>query len=293
MPQTAQPKVPAVAPGARKGILHRPVTWELKELSAKERTFEGYLSTWDLDLGGDRVIRGAFKDWIKGWEASGRVVPLLDGHNYWSIRSAVGKLLKAREDSVGLLTKWRVIDGDDGDAALDRLEGGIIETMSMGYEPLDYKYEKDEEGERMTRILSKVALREGSLVIFPMNPNALIDLDSVKAMTAAAGETDPRTLQEMDRVELRRLASKIGLLLRNPDRKAGTKGEADEQDSGGDDPTDPPAPEPASTAAGDPDLSQDDPPSGEPEGTKGKRQEEEEYPYTEALQMRLQRVLGR
>lgn len=274
-------------------IAHRAIPWELKALDEKARTFEGYLSTWDVDLGGDVVHRGAFADAIKQWKASGEVIPLLDGHNYWSIRSAVGKLLEAKEDRTGLWTKWGVIRGDDGDAALDRLEGGVITKMSMGYEPTEFKYEKDPESDRMMRHLTKVGLREGSLVIFPMNPNAAIDLDSIKAFTFAAAEQDPALLSEMDRKALRRLASKVGLLLRNP-AAAGTKqnGDAADDDSQDDPPgtADGGAP-PADDAAAAP-SGGDAPQDGGSSQDDGNGTPEVKYEYTEALLERLSRTLS-
>lgn len=284
-----------IATPRRQLITHRALAWQLKELNTRSRTFEGYLSTWDADLGGDIVHRGAFAESLKQWKASGDVIPLLDGHNYWSIRSAVGKLLDAKEDRTGLWTKWGVINGDDGDAALDRLEGGVITKMSMGYEPTEFSYEKDEESQRMMRHLTKVGLREGSLVIFPMNPNAAIDLDSIKAFTFAAAEQDPALLTEMDRKALRRLASKVGLLLRNPAAGAGTKQDGAPADDGSqDDPTgtaDGGTP-PADPAAGEPsggDAPQD---GGGSPNDDGNQEPETKYEYSEALLERLKRTLS-
>lgn len=288
-----------IAAPRRSVIAHRAFSWALKDLNTRERTFEGYLSTWDVDLGGDVVHRGAFAETLKEWKSSGEVIPLLDGHNYWSIRSAVGRLVEAKEDRTGLWTKWFVINGDDGDAALDRLEGGVITKMSMGYEPLDFKYERDEEAQRMMRHLTRVGLKEGSLVIFPMNPNAAIDLDSIKAFTFAAAEQDPALLSEMDRKALRRLASKVGLLLRNPATGAGTKQEGETDDGVQDDPTGsadggaPPA-DPAAAAPSGGDAPQDGGSTQvEGEGSSGAEPEgQKAYEYVEALQERLKRTLS-
>ena len=47
-------------------------------LDEDSRTFEGLAATWDLDLGGDVIHRGAFKRTLEEWQKAGSVIPLLD-----------------------------------------------------------------------------------------------------------------------------------------------------------------------------------------------------------------------
>src|SRR5690554_4225298 len=137
---------------------------EIKEVNVEERTFEGLAATWDLDLGGDIIKQGAFKKTIREWKRSKRVLPLLDSHNYFSVRDAVGKLVDAKETPDGLWTKWRIVPGPDGDEVLNRLRpdgefGSYIDSMSIGYRPLKWEYSDtvDEEmGEERVRILKEI-----------------------------------------------------------------------------------------------------------------------------------------
>lgn len=154
---------------------------EVKQLDEEARTFEGLASTWDLDLGNDVIKRGAFRETIKEWKESGRVLPLLDSHNWFSVRDAVGKLLEAKETEDGLWTRWKIVPGQDGDEILARLRpdedsGPFVDSMSIGYVPVEWAMDE----ETGIRTLKKVDLHEVSLVLFPMNPEARIDSATVK-----------------------------------------------------------------------------------------------------------------
>lgn len=165
--------------------------FEVKAVDDDERTFEGYASTWDLDLGDDVIHRGAFKDTLGEWEQSGNAMPLLNSHNYFDIMSGVGQMIAAKEDKKGLWTKWEVIDGPDGDAVLARMRPSrrtgkaVIGSMSIGYVPTKFDFEESEQSAYgQIRNLRKVSLREVSLVLFPMNPKATIDVATVKSAIA-------------------------------------------------------------------------------------------------------------
>ncbi len=89
---------------------------------------------------------------------------------------------------------------------MNRLKGGYIDSMSIGYSPVKWEMESSDTarwGE--IRHLKEVELREVSLVLWPMNPGARINLDSVKAALSTIEDTKA----------LRGLASHIGSLLRN------------------------------------------------------------------------------
>lgn len=163
------------------------VPFEVKEVDPGSRTFEGLASTWDLDLGDDVIHRGAFKDTLAAWRKSPNALPLLNSHDQWNIFSALGQMVDARETTKGLLSQWEVIDGPDGDAALTRLRPSkrtgraVIGSMSIGYIPIKFDFEdSDDSRYGQIRNLRKVDLKEVSLVIFPMNPEAVINAESVK-----------------------------------------------------------------------------------------------------------------
>lgn len=196
------------------------VPFEIKGDSLDDdlHTFEGMASTWDLDLGGDVIHRGAFKKTLKEANDSGRVIPLLDSHHYMSVRSVLGKMLDAKETAQGLWAKFAVIDGPDGEEVWRRLKAGLVSALSIGYRPI--KTEEPTESERLQgvwRHLKEVALKEISLVLWPMNPGAQIDLESAKTMILEFQAKD--ALNEEETTQLQDLMFAISELV-----EADTKG---------------------------------------------------------------------
>jgi HK97 family phage prohead protease len=174
---------------------------------------------------------GAFKRWIGNFRsAKDSYVPLIDSHDGWSIFNVFGHLDDADERLTGktlkheldngktlevkemfLDTDWQVIDGPDGDRVLDRLRPGSIRKMSMGYEAKNWDNLTLADG-GLVRRLKEVAISEGSLVVFPMNPAAEVDLSTVKGFLE---DLDGETLDDNDRATLTALQKEIGALLTN------------------------------------------------------------------------------
>lgn len=193
--------------------------FSVKAVDAEARTFEGLASTWDLDLGGDVIHRGAFKKTIGDWRATGRVLPLIDQHNYGSVRSVVGKMMEAKETKDGLVAKFEVIKGADGDEVLARLEGGYVDGLSIGYRAIKVDYATEaEQLEGIFRHLKEVELREVSVVIWPMNIGARIDTDSIKALI---GRYEGRDLDEDEKAEVTSLREKLDALLESEEQHEG------------------------------------------------------------------------
>ena len=180
-------------------------SFAVKATDDAARTFTGLASTWDLDEGGDIVEKGAYTRTLDHWRAQGgkRIIPLIDQHNYGSVRRVVGKLIDAKETDAGLETTWQVVEGVDGDEVMTRLKGGFINGLSIGYEVV----QADDEQKTVNgvteyvRHLRELKLYEVSLVIWGMNENALIDTSSVKARLNAARNGDI-PLSDEERVKL-------------------------------------------------------------------------------------------
>lgn len=203
---------------------------EVKQVDIGGRTFEGLAATWDRDLGGDIIEKGAFRKTIREWKKSGRILPLLDSHNWFSVRDTVGKLIAAEERDEGLWTKWLIVPGTDGDEILARLRsddehGAFIDSMSIGYRPVKFKIidpgeeDKEEEFSEPTRLLQEIELHEVSLVLFPMNPAARIDSASVKTMAGTIRlmlDRCPEELKEEARRALRCELDGIGPVNTDP-----------------------------------------------------------------------------
>lgn len=257
-------------------------------IDEEKRTFEGLLSVWGPDLGDDVMHRGAFKKTLSEWKKSNDAIPLLNSHNHFDVLSSFGQLIEAKETDDGLWTKWEVIPGADGDRILDRIRPGSngrapVSKMSIGYEPMKFDFEQSDSA-RFGRLrnLREVNLKEGSLVLFPMAPGARVDTSTVKSWIDDANDLDPASLTPEIKTELRRLSSRIGLLLSGKAKPTGTTPDPDPSNpttsddpgaQGGGNPTEKTPPAPPATAP-------KDPPTPEAEG-KGA------YLYGDALQQRF------
>lgn len=144
--------------------------YELKA-DAEGWTFTAYASTFgNVDHGGDRIERGAFKATLKD---PNRDRPLLWQHMQ---SEPIGREMSIREDEKGLIGTWQIIDTQRGSDAYKLLKAGVIRSMSIGYIPR--KSQPDESGD--VRVIKEIDLLENSVVSVPMNDQARIQ--SVKAM---------------------------------------------------------------------------------------------------------------
>jgi HK97 family phage prohead protease len=192
---------------------HLIAPFEVKARSDSARTFEGLAAAFSLDLGGDVIHPGAFTKSLSTWKGGGQVIPLLDMHapklnpTHSVTRHTLGKLVDAEEVKEGLWSKFQVARTTAGQDLMALLEDGMVEALSVGFNPVGAK--RDAKG---IRHISDLVLGEISVVTFGMNTDALIDLESVKSMLVGM---EPGSLSKAERAELRRLASRIGSLLRS------------------------------------------------------------------------------
>ena len=133
----------------------------------------GYASTWDVDLGGDVVHRGAFTDSLQ----SGTKVKFLYAHDPGQL---VGKPVELREDDRGLFGRFVLSRTRLGHDVHQLLVDGCLDSFSIGF--LAKEHDFDEKAK--VRNLRKVELLECSLVALPMNPRATVT--GVKAEDYAA-----------------------------------------------------------------------------------------------------------
>lgn len=144
---------------------YKRVPFELIELkdTRDSWTFSGYASTFgSVDLGGDVVLPGAFIESLKV-----RPRPrLLWGHDS---DEPIGIPLSLSEDERGLLGEWKLSKTNRGQDAYTLLKDGAIDSLSIGYVPVDSEFTNDG-----IRKLKTVDLHEVSLVALPMNEEALV-----------------------------------------------------------------------------------------------------------------------
>jgi uncharacterized protein len=163
-----------------KGMQHKEFSFKAGNVS-DAGTFTGYLSVFGTeDQGGDIVLKGAFADWIKSANPSvANPVPFL-----WQHRSGepVGGLTKFVEDDYGLNVEGFLLVDDVARAkeAHALMRANVVRGMSIGYMVMPGGAKAGPDGVRM---LTKLALAEGSLVTFPMHVDAQID--SVKSIIQA------------------------------------------------------------------------------------------------------------
>ena len=189
---------------------------EVKAIDEDAHTFQGLASTWDMDLGGDVIRKGAFKRTLKNWKSAKRNLPLLDSHNAWqTVRSVIGQMDKGVETDEGLLGDFSMLPDDpEADSVFRRIKAKLVDGLSIGYKAIKIVYPTTEEERQkgIYRYLDEVELRENSVVMFPMNPGARIDLSTVKSLLMTSKD---RTLEEDELVELKLLNVQIEDLLKS------------------------------------------------------------------------------
>jgi hypothetical protein len=126
--------------------------------------FTAYASTFgNRDHGGDIIESKAFDNTLRArtWR------PLLWQHD---MREPIGIEKSLKADRRGLLGTWELIDTQRGSDAYKLLKRGAVRSMSIGYIPQEWEWQKDDE----TRVLKTVDLLENSVVSIPMNEQAQV-----------------------------------------------------------------------------------------------------------------------
>lgn len=103
--------------------------------------FEAYVSIFgNIDLGGDRVVKGAFADSLKSWEAKGRPIPVIFSHDWGTLSSHIGEVTEAKEDDTGLWVKAQLDMDDPAAAKVFRLmKRGTLAEFSFAYDVVEEK----------------------------------------------------------------------------------------------------------------------------------------------------------
>ncbi|HDZ25690.1 MAG TPA: HK97 family phage prohead protease, partial [Candidatus Aminicenantes bacterium] len=140
--------------------------FDIKKLS-DDGELSGYAAVFGIvDLGGDIIERGAFKQTIKEHDG---VFPMTWYHD---VRDPIGAV-KVREDEHGLFIKGRLnlaVQSAKEKHAL--MKQGVIKALSFGFDTV--KHEWDEIGKQTIRHLKEVKLYEVAPVLFPMQLQAQI-----------------------------------------------------------------------------------------------------------------------
>lgn len=162
------------------------VPLEIKTLANRE--FEGRGSVFkNVDLGGDIVAPGAFKETLTKHRQSGSLPQMFWMHDPSRVP---GKWIDMRETDDGLHVKGVLADTELGNEIHTLLKMDAVRGLSIGYQTVKASFDKDG-----NRVIKQADLWEVSVVSLPMNP--LAQVQHVKSRMSAAGEYVP-TIKEFE-----------------------------------------------------------------------------------------------
>lgn len=204
-----------------------------------EGQFQAYASVFgNKDSYGDVVVKGAFTDTLKEWDASGAPIPLLFGHNMSDPDYNIGHVVKAVEDDHGLLVTAELdLENPKAVQTYRLLKGRRINQMSFAYDVLDGgAVTKTADGvDDSSYELRKLKLYEVSVV--PIGANQETEVLAVKAaIDALTGEKAGRVLAAKHIDSLRSAQEAIGTVIAAAEadqEKASASGQAKDEETSG------------------------------------------------------------
>jgi len=146
-------------------------------------SFSGYASVFGgVDSYNDTILPGAYKSIIDRIKAGAARMPkMFVNHRSWEL--PVGKWVKISEDERGLFMEGELTPGNPQAALVKAaLQHETVDGMSIGYslrsDDVDYI---DKDGVQIRVIKNISELAEVSVVTFPADDAARVNLDSVKS----------------------------------------------------------------------------------------------------------------
>ena len=178
---------------------NKKLQFKIDSFNEEEGIFSGYGAVFsNVDTGGDIIEPGAFtKTLAEGWER----VKILALHNDCWL--PIGRPLELREDANGLFLSAKISDTSMGRDIKVLLKDGVLNELSIGYDPIVFDYDADG-----IRHLREIKLWEVSIVTWAMNPEAKVT--GYKAMQEAAealGEEVSRDIKAGRKISSMRLKS--------------------------------------------------------------------------------------
>lgn len=179
---------------------YKQMQFKMGEYNEEEGIFSGYGAVFEnIDSGGDIIEPGAFtKTLAEGWER----VKILALHNDCWL--PIGRPLELKEDVNGLYLSARVSDTSMGKDIKILLKDGVLNELSIGYDPVVFDYDSDG-----IRHLREVKLWEISIVTWAMNPEATIT--GYKSMQEPAGFVKALETELLQEIKAGRKISKSRL----------------------------------------------------------------------------------
>lgn len=156
--------------------------------------------------------------WKERFEA-GAIDPADGAKIYWQHREVIGRAIAQRDTDAGHEVTGKISDTVQGRDAWTLLEDGAVDRLSIGFEPVEWRVEKDDDGTE-TIIHTKVRTREFSLVSFPAYDGAKVTAirsapETKETTVDPVATPDVLTRSDLDPfndslAELKRSVAKIG-----------------------------------------------------------------------------------
>lgn len=163
------------------------------KLQGDTPTFEGYASTFgNVDSYGDTIVKGAYAETLK----KNGLPKMFFNHDSYEV--PLGKWVKAEEDDYGLLLTGEFTPGNAKAAEVRAaLLHGTVDSMSIGYSLKAGDFDETTDG----RTIRKVhRLLETSIVTFPADKFARVDLASVKSIDFETVLPECKTERDIERL---------------------------------------------------------------------------------------------
>ena len=177
--------------------------------------FEAYAAVFgNKDLHGDVIVKGAFAETIKQWNASGKALPVYWSHRVDDPEYCIGSALALEEDEHGLKISGRLdLDNPKGAQAYRLMKDGRVNNLSFMFDVVDWE-EKDEFTE-----LKELKLYEVSVCVYGANPET--EVLSVKDTNLLNRLKEGRVLSTKNVDALEKAIDLIKSVIDNAEKTAG------------------------------------------------------------------------
>lgn len=147
---------------------------EFKADQVDDDVIKGYASTFNtINSYGDYVVEGAYTDCLAKLAENGKKLPCLWQHNS---DQPIGYFTVLKQDNVGLYCELSLLSNDIQQAreAKALIKADVVTGFSIGAYVEDYEIKQDDDNNDIYA-LTKLDLREISVVTFPADDNARIE----------------------------------------------------------------------------------------------------------------------
>jgi len=162
---------------------------EFKAMDGDQGLFAARVAAFgNVDRGGDRIIKGAFKKTIEKWQKGTKRIPVIFSHDWKVIEHFIGtvdpKSMVETDEGLVVAGRLDIEDNPKARSVFRKLKDGSLSGWSFGYEVKEERTAKDG-----ARDLLEVDLLELGPTLVGMNPLA----ETLAVKEADLEETPPET----------------------------------------------------------------------------------------------------